>query len=592
MCTTNAPATKERFPKHARRLEKLKGIRAAKKQAERKRKANKTRKANKAARKAVQTLQAKEQTKGPKQIKEPKQAKKPKQVEKNNEQFRSIVEFLLLYNSPEKCKAYFDNERFKEHGRYCPHCGFFENEETDKQFEYHCTVCEKKFTALTGTFLEKEKGESLLYFLLCMYYENSFIGGITAGEATKQLPYCKKKVSRMLQDIRRYGYNQSAFDTFVFNPKSDEAVYVMDTTVRDGKDCNRPDYKKGSYYGGVDRFILLVIIQKDGNARAYIVKSVNRKAVLPHILKHVPKGSTIYTDQHRSFSILKKKGYKHKVVNHKAKQYKNGEASTNLVEGFNSFFKTGLAKFRNSIPPLYAQLFVDAAIFRYNTRNKSESDKLALVVKNIFTKFKDQQHRAAKYHEEIKAYRMQVDKERQEKQRKKEKQNRAKAARKKASNAKKKAKALELEKKRQAKKEERERKQIEAKQKRIEAAQKRQAKKEEKMRKEFESELKRQAKKAEKERKQFEAQLMQQIKKAAKEQPGASVINQLLRAIEAKQPVNVKKIIEPTTSKATTRKTTANKQQGTQTTQVQSTQGQSTAKRKARTMRRKAALAK
>jgi ISXO2-like transposase domain len=54
----------------------------------------------------------------------------------------------------------------------------------------------------------------------------------------------------------------------------------------------------------------------------------------PIIYKYVEKDSDVWTDEHYRHSNLSKR-YNHKMVNHSAKpkQYKNGEVTTNSIEG-------------------------------------------------------------------------------------------------------------------------------------------------------------------------------------------------------------------------------------------------------------------
>lgn len=329
--------------------------------------------------------------------------------------FNGTIQFVQFVTDNERIMQHLESRRFKDGVKFCPFCYSSNYTDSEKRFAYLCNGCKEEYTVISKTFLN-DGNISLENKLLAIYEENSNIGGITGGEAIKKLPHCRKTVTALTQDIRRLAYNQSYFANRFRERvlKGIIGVYAIDCIILDGKDSGRHDWRKGSYFGGRNRVVVFTIteIGNEGMTISFIVNGENERCVLPIIEKYIPKGSTVYSDQHAGYTCLTSKEYNHQTVNHKEKNYTNGEVTTNMVECWHSFLSTGLYKFRNSICPLYAYTFIWAAIFRFNTRDLTESEKLDIVIDNIFTEFEGQPQKIENYKEAKAAHYIKVDNKR------------------------------------------------------------------------------------------------------------------------------------------------------------------------------------
>ena len=61
--------------------------------------------------------------------------------------------------------------------------------------------------------------------------------------------------------------------------------------------------------------VVLGMIERDGEVRVQHVRDPRRRSLDPVILANVEPGSSVYTDQHGSYSGLENV-YDHRVVNH------------------------------------------------------------------------------------------------------------------------------------------------------------------------------------------------------------------------------------------------------------------------------------
>ena len=76
------------------------------------------------------------------------------------------------------------------------------------------------------------------------------------------------------------------------------------------------------------------IHERDGDVLTAVVPNVKRRTLEAVILEKVLKGSTISTDELRSYHALKGHGYAHGTVNHSAGEYVKGDIHVNSLEGF------------------------------------------------------------------------------------------------------------------------------------------------------------------------------------------------------------------------------------------------------------------
>ena len=62
--------------------------------------------------------------------------------------------------------------------------------------------------------------------------------------------------------------------------------------------------------------------------------NVRKCTLLPFVERNVEPGSTIHTDELRSYRGLDRAGYRHRTVNHSAGEYVSRGSHVNSIEGF------------------------------------------------------------------------------------------------------------------------------------------------------------------------------------------------------------------------------------------------------------------
>jgi len=75
-------------------------------------------------------------------------------------------------------------------------------------------------------------------------------------------------------------------------------------------------------------------VQRNGKVIAKVVPDVKRHTLVPFMARKVSPNATLYTDEFPSYDHMTRLGYKHKRIEHYAKEYVQGKIHTNSIEGF------------------------------------------------------------------------------------------------------------------------------------------------------------------------------------------------------------------------------------------------------------------
>jgi transposase-like protein len=123
------------------------------------------------------------------------------------------------------------------------------------------------------------------------------------------------------------------------------------------------------------------MLERKGKLVCRVVKSTSQKSLTPHILETVKPKTKLYTDDHSGYNKVGKL-YNRRIVDHSKKQYVNGDAHTNTLEGYWSILKRGIIGIYHKMTEKHLQKYANEFVFRYNTRKLSESARFNLVLSN------------------------------------------------------------------------------------------------------------------------------------------------------------------------------------------------------------------
>jgi transposase len=120
--------------------------------------------------------------------------------------------------------------------------------------------------------------------------------------------------------------------------------------------------------GHDDKAIVLGMVERGGEVITRIVADKSSIEVLPHIIGNVTAGTTIYSDEARTFIPLAEYGFAHDTVNHEKKEYVRGNVHTNSIEAFWSHLKRSISGTYVSVSKKHLQTYLREFEFRYNLR--------------------------------------------------------------------------------------------------------------------------------------------------------------------------------------------------------------------------------
>jgi transposase len=181
--------------------------------------------------------------------------------------------------------------------------------------------------------------------------------GVPAKELQRQLSVTYKTAWRMAHQIREYMGAVDGDDQLYGHVEVDE-TYVGGRERHSDKGAAR-----------TEKAIVFGMVRRRGDVMTKVVSGVGKRTLLPLIEENVQKGSTISSDEWRTYKSLPKLGYVHGKVNHSRKQYVHGIHHTNSIEGFWSQIKRSIKGTHVHVSKKHLPKYLGEFEFRYNMRS-------------------------------------------------------------------------------------------------------------------------------------------------------------------------------------------------------------------------------
>jgi transposase-like protein/predicted RNA-binding Zn-ribbon protein involved in translation (DUF1610 family) len=237
----------------------------------------------------------------------------------------------------------------------CPKCGIIEPSyyrvKNRKCFE--CKDCGNQIHPLANTIFHKSS-TSLRSWFYIIYLFSVAKNGVSAKEVERHLGVTYKCAWRIAKQVRELMNQETVRLT---------GIVETDETYIGGR-------KRGKDITFQDKEIVFGMVERGGRVKASHVPTAGARVLLPRLQESIANGTTIYSDQARVYSTLKRLGYLHDSVNHSRGEYGRGIVHTNTIEGFWGQLKRSIDGTYHCVSPKYLQSYVNEFVYRYNYRTQ------------------------------------------------------------------------------------------------------------------------------------------------------------------------------------------------------------------------------
>jgi transposase-like protein len=289
----------------------------------------------------------------------------------------TLQQAVVHFSDLDNCHEFMSKLRWPDGKPICPRCGsdnvsYLPNARVFKCYQKHDR---QKFSLKVGTIFE-DSPIGLDKWLPVMWMLVNCKNGISSWEIHRAVGVTQKTAWFMLQRARLATQEDKT------GKLSGEVE--ADETFIGGKARNMHAHKRAEKIHGrgpVGKAIVSAVLERHGKVRATVIPNRRKKAVQDHVREHVEAGSTVYSDELKSYEGLEE--FTHQVINH-AEAYVNGRIHTNGCENFWSLLKRGLKGTYVSVEPFHLFRYVDEQAFRYNNRvDMDDADRFITVMQQI-----------------------------------------------------------------------------------------------------------------------------------------------------------------------------------------------------------------
>lgn len=277
----------------------------------------------------------------------------------------SVREFFARFPDEQACLEHIMSVRFGGTKLDCPSCGTVgaQFHKLRERRVYACPECRFQIAPTANTILHDTRTPLVSWFY-AMYLFCTTRHGVSGKELQRQLGVTYKTAYRIGQQIRDLTEKAANFDELLSGHVEIDEAYVGGRATGLGT---------GNYRS--KKTAVVALVERKGRMIAKVIPNNRTASLRPIVLDNVEPGSTVSTDELRSYGLLEKDGYRHGRVNHKQGEYaryvcKSLTFHTNTVEGFWRLFKASIRSTHVHVSEKHMQRYLNEFAFRVNHRER------------------------------------------------------------------------------------------------------------------------------------------------------------------------------------------------------------------------------
>jgi len=278
----------------------------------------------------------------------------------------SVTEFLAEFPDDAACLEHLWRTRYSPDGEHahCPRCDaqkVFKRYETKQQRQsWTCTSCGHHVHPTAGTIFHRSSTSLRLWFH-AMYLMTSTRCGISAKQLERELGVHYKTAWRMFNKIRNELMTDGEF------PRQLRGEVEVDETSWGGRP-RKPQTRSEGVKFRENKPTILGMIERGGRVRLRVIAGRRGEPLSGAVRANVNPEAILITDDWRPYRPLRPEYAGHRVINHSAGSYVEGDIHTNTIEGFFGNLKTGMRGTYKKVSRKWLQGYLNEYAWRHNNR--------------------------------------------------------------------------------------------------------------------------------------------------------------------------------------------------------------------------------
>lgn len=274
----------------------------------------------------------------------------------------TIQEFVDVFKTDKECYDYLTKIRWPK-GFVCPNCKHTKYTHHSRYLTYRCSKCLKEVTVTSNTVFHKRHLPIRMWFF-AIWFMVSQKSGISALGLSREIGIKRQKTGWNLLKTIRASMSQEGREKL-------SGIVEIDEVFIGGI------YKGIRGRGALGKTIVLVAVEdkgkpKIGRIRMCVIEDATSANLLKAIQSMVEEGSTIHTDEFKSYAMLSKHNYKHEAI-----KKEDSKDNTPLVHRVAALLKRWLlGTHQGGVHLNNLQSYLDEYVFRFNRRTSSSRGKL------------------------------------------------------------------------------------------------------------------------------------------------------------------------------------------------------------------------